>query len=160
SSSGSHRGRPGPTSGAGRVRCRPSKGLPAGARGRRYGPRESSFPSYTKRSQLVSIYHTRTAPCAGSGVTWVAQPAGPVICPRPCRMLSNCTADGRRRAQRRPVVTSWQSIDFFSDESLVDDPYPYFEALRSTCPVLALPHHGVVAVTGYDEATEVYRDID
>jgi cytochrome P450 len=51
-----------------------------------------------------------------------------------------------------------ESIDFFSDQSLVEDPYPYFEALRAECPVLALPHLGVVAVTGYDEATEVYRD--
>ncbi len=54
----------------------------------------------------------------------------------------------------------WQTVDFFSDESLVEDPYPYFEQLRSACPVLALPHHGVVAVTGYDEATDVYRDVD
>ena len=51
-----------------------------------------------------------------------------------------------------------ESIDFFSDGSLVEDPYPYFEELRSACPVLALPHLGVVAVTGYDEATEIYRD--
>jgi cytochrome P450 len=50
------------------------------------------------------------------------------------------------------------SIDFFSDESLVEDPYPYFEQLRSACPVLPLPHLGVVAVTGYDEATAIYRD--
>ena len=52
----------------------------------------------------------------------------------------------------------WQTIDFFTDQSLVEDPYPYFEALRSECPVLMLPHLGVVAVTGYDETTEVYRD--
>lgn len=51
-----------------------------------------------------------------------------------------------------------ESIDYFNDESLVEDPYPYFEELRSACPVLPLPHLGVVAVTGYDEATEVYRD--
>jgi cytochrome P450 len=57
-------------------------------------------------------------------------------------------------------LTGWESIDFFSDESLVENPYPYFEHLRSRCPVAALPHHGVVAVTGYDEASEVYRDID
>ena len=50
------------------------------------------------------------------------------------------------------------SVDFFSDESLVEDPYPYFERLRSACPVLLLPHLGVVAVTGYDEASEIYRD--
>jgi cytochrome P450 len=54
----------------------------------------------------------------------------------------------------------WETRDFFSDQSLVEDPYPYFEELRAACPVLALPHHGVVAVTGYDEAMEVYRDID
>lgn len=57
-------------------------------------------------------------------------------------------------------MTDWTSIDFFTDESLVDDPYPYFEHLRSTCPVQKLPHHGVVAVTGYDEATAVYRDTE
>ncbi len=56
--------------------------------------------------------------------------------------------------------TDWETIDFFSDESLVEDPYPYFEQLRAVCPVQPLPHHGVVAVTGYDEATEVYRDVD
>src|SRR5580658_4795780 len=57
-------------------------------------------------------------------------------------------------------LTDWQTTDFFRDESLNDDPYPYFEELRSAGPVLPLPHHGVVAVTGYDEATEVYRNID
>jgi cytochrome P450 len=55
-------------------------------------------------------------------------------------------------------LTNWQTTDFFFDESLVEDPYPYFEELRSECPVLALPHLGVVAVTGYDETCEVYRD--
>ncbi len=54
----------------------------------------------------------------------------------------------------------WTTIDFFSDRSLVEDPYPYFEELRSACPVLPLPHLGVVAVTGYEEATEVYRDAE
>jgi cytochrome P450 len=57
-------------------------------------------------------------------------------------------------------VTDWKSIDFFFDESLVDDPYPYFDALREECPVVQLPHLGVVAVTGYDEANEVYRDTE
>jgi cytochrome P450 len=51
-----------------------------------------------------------------------------------------------------------EAIDFFSDQSLVDDPYPYFDRLRSHCPVLPVGPHGVVAVTGYEEATEVYRD--
>jgi len=55
-------------------------------------------------------------------------------------------------------LRDWQTIDFFFDQSLVEDPYPYFEELRSECPVLPLPHLGVVAVTGYDETSEVYRD--
>ncbi|KPM54035.1 cytochrome [Frankia sp. CcI49] len=57
-------------------------------------------------------------------------------------------------------MTDWKTIDFFNDESLVENPYPYFDDLRATCPVLPLPHLGVVAVTGYAEATEVYRDVD
>jgi cytochrome P450 len=54
----------------------------------------------------------------------------------------------------------FEQVDFFSDGSLLEDPYPYFEYLRSKCPVTPLPHHGVVAVSGWDEATEVYRDIE
>jgi cytochrome P450 len=57
-------------------------------------------------------------------------------------------------------VSDWQTIDFFTDQSLVEDPYPYFDELRDACPVLHLPHLGVVAVSGYDEAAEVYRDTD
>lgn len=57
-------------------------------------------------------------------------------------------------------MKSWKKIDYFSDESIVEDPYPYFDELRSECPVLRLPHLGVVAVTGYDEASEVYRRAD
>ena len=55
-------------------------------------------------------------------------------------------------------MSDWKSIDFFTDNSLVDDPYPYFDELRGHCPVLPLDHLGVVAVTGYDEASAIYRD--
>jgi cytochrome P450 len=57
-------------------------------------------------------------------------------------------------------VDNYESVDFFTDQSLVEDPYPYFEHLRSQCPVVATPHYGVVAVSGYDEATEIYRNLD
>jgi cytochrome P450 len=57
-------------------------------------------------------------------------------------------------------MTNYESVDFFTDESLLEDPYPYFEHLRSQSPVVAMPHYGVVAVSGYDEATEIYRDHD
>ncbi len=57
-------------------------------------------------------------------------------------------------------MSDWTTIDYFGDESLVEDPYPYLEQLRAQGPVLPLPHLGVVAVTGYDEAHEVYRNTD
>src|ERR1700742_255563 len=55
-------------------------------------------------------------------------------------------------------MSNYDSIDFFTDGSLVPDPHPYFDYLRSQNPVLRLPHYGVVAVTGYEEATEIYKD--
>jgi hypothetical protein len=51
-----------------------------------------------------------------------------------------------------------ESMDFFRDGQLVNDPYPYLAALRSTCPVYREPHHDVVMVTGYDEALTVLGD--
>lgn len=57
-------------------------------------------------------------------------------------------------------MSDYDSIDFFTDPSLVPDPYPYFDYLRSRNPVLRLPHHGVVAVTDYEEAAAVYKDTD
>jgi cytochrome P450 len=55
-------------------------------------------------------------------------------------------------------LTDWTNVDYFNDEALNEDPYAYFDGLRSECPVLPLPSLGVVAVSGYPEATEVYRD--
>ena len=53
------------------------------------------------------------------------------------------------------VMTDFDSINFFTDESLLENPYPYFEYLHSKCPVSLTAHYGVVAITGYDEATEI-----
>jgi cytochrome P450 len=56
-------------------------------------------------------------------------------------------------------MTDLDAVDIFTDESLVEDPYPYFEHLRAQCPVAHLPtRDDVVGVTGYDEAMAVYRD--
>jgi cytochrome P450 family 150 subfamily A5 len=52
------------------------------------------------------------------------------------------------------------AIDFFRDESILPDPYPYFEDLRARCPVLREPYHDVVMVTGYQEALAVYHDVE
>ncbi|MGB7111591.1 MAG: cytochrome P450, partial [Mycobacterium sp.] len=43
-------------------------------------------------------------------------------------------------------MSNFESIDFFTDPSLVPDPHPYFDYLRNQNPVLRLPHHNVVAV--------------
>jgi cytochrome P450 len=50
------------------------------------------------------------------------------------------------------------AVDFFRDEELVADPYPYLDTLRGQCPVRRETHHDVVLVTGYDEAVEVLHD--
>ena len=52
----------------------------------------------------------------------------------------------------------FDDIDFFRGKDLVDDPYPYFDALRSRCPVQREPYHDVVMVTGYEEAVSVYTN--
>jgi cytochrome P450 family 150 subfamily A5 len=50
------------------------------------------------------------------------------------------------------------STDFFTDNGLVADPYPYFAALRQRCPVTREDHHGVTMLTGWQEAVDVYND--
>jgi cytochrome P450 len=55
-------------------------------------------------------------------------------------------------------VTDFETVDFFTDETLVPDPYPYFDHLRSKCPVSQATPFGVLAVTGYDEALAVYKN--
>jgi cytochrome P450 len=50
------------------------------------------------------------------------------------------------------------ALDFFRDDRLVENPYPYFDALRRRCPVTREPHHDVTMVTGWDEAVEVFND--
>jgi cytochrome P450 len=56
-------------------------------------------------------------------------------------------------------VSGPDNLDFFTDKSLVDDPYGYYEQIRR-CPVWREPTHGVVMVSGYDEAVAAQRDTD
>ena len=58
------------------------------------------------------------------------------------------------------ATTDYDTIDFFRDDALVADPYPYFDWLRGQCPVRPERHHGVYMVTGYEEACAVYGDTD
>jgi len=56
------------------------------------------------------------------------------------------------------AVINPTTINFFRDRAVQDDPYPYFDALRSLSPVWQEPRHGVYMVTGYEEALAVYND--
>ncbi|MGE2719462.1 cytochrome P450 [Mycolicibacterium celeriflavum] len=54
--------------------------------------------------------------------------------------------------------TDFDAIDFFTSPAFVPDPHPYFDHLRSKGPVVREPHHGVIAVTGYLDTLEVFKD--
>jgi cytochrome P450 len=56
------------------------------------------------------------------------------------------------------LMTDFDMIDYYTDPSILDDPSPYFEHLRSKCPVAQLPNRDVFAVTGYQELLEVLKD--
>jgi cytochrome P450 len=45
--------------------------------------------------------------------------------------------------------------DFFSDATIVDDPNPYFTAIREQASAIRERHHGAVIVTDYDAVMEV-----
>jgi cytochrome P450 family 150 subfamily A5 len=58
------------------------------------------------------------------------------------------------------TASDYDTIDFFRGNDLVADPYPYFDWLRTQCPVRREPQQDVYMVTGYDEACAVYNDTD
>jgi cytochrome P450 len=57
-------------------------------------------------------------------------------------------------------VTDLATVDYFTDAATAQDPYDYYEYLRSHGPVYQEPHHGVVAVTGYAEVMAAFKDTD
>ncbi|MFV8050597.1 cytochrome P450 [Mycobacterium sp. 48b] len=57
-------------------------------------------------------------------------------------------------------TTNYDTVDYFTDQSLVPDPHPYFDHLRSKCPVVTEPNYGVMAITGFEEATTVLKDTE
>jgi cytochrome P450 len=58
------------------------------------------------------------------------------------------------------MTADFDTVDYFTDQSLVPDPHPYFDHLRSKCPIVREPNYGVLAITGYDEAAVVLKDTD
>ena len=57
-------------------------------------------------------------------------------------------------------MSDYATLDFLTDQSLVPNPYPYFDYLREQNPVLQVPPWGCYAVTGYEEAVAVYKNTD
>ncbi|MFI5718988.1 cytochrome P450 [Nocardia sp. NPDC051750] len=57
-------------------------------------------------------------------------------------------------------MTDLASVNYFTDAQVAQDPYEYLAYLRSRNPVFREPHYGVVAVTGYQEANEAFRNTD
>jgi len=54
-------------------------------------------------------------------------------------------------------MPEFAELDFFTDPSLVEDPYPWFAQVQAECPVWKEPHYGVIAVSGWDLLDTVYR---
>lgn len=58
-------------------------------------------------------------------------------------------------------ATSFEGVDFFTDTTIIDDPYPYFDFVREQRgPVWIDSSYGVAYITGHDEAMQVLRDSD
>ncbi len=57
-------------------------------------------------------------------------------------------------------MSDFDTLKFFSDEALIADPYTYYADQRSQCPVNVDPQQGLMALTGYDAAMSVYRDVE
>jgi cytochrome P450 len=47
-----------------------------------------------------------------------------------------------------------------TDGSLIEDPFPYYEAVRAQGPIYREPNHGMFVFSGYDEILAVYRDVE
>jgi cytochrome P450 len=56
-------------------------------------------------------------------------------------------------------MTELAAADYFSDAAVAQDPYDYWDYLRSQGPVVREPHQGVVAVTGYAEVQAAFKDV-
>jgi cytochrome P450 len=57
-------------------------------------------------------------------------------------------------------MRDFETLDIITDEAVQQDFRPYFEYLRSKCPVAKEPHHGMMIVTGHQPTVEVYQQGD
>jgi cytochrome P450 len=52
----------------------------------------------------------------------------------------------------------FESLDWFTDPDVHQDPFPYYAYLRARGPVIPLPEYNVLAVTDYEEIIRTYWD--
>ena len=57
-------------------------------------------------------------------------------------------------------MTNFDSVDYFTDPTLVPDPHPYYDHIRAKDPVCCPINNGVLAVTGWEAANTVYKDTE
>ena len=57
-------------------------------------------------------------------------------------------------------MTNFDSVDYFTDQSLIGDPHHYFDHIRSQHPACCPINNGVLAVTGWEAANAVYKDVE
>lgn len=55
-------------------------------------------------------------------------------------------------------MQSLEDRDYFTDHSILKDPYAYFEAIRAKGPIYQIPGSGLIVVTGFDEILEVLKN--
>lgn len=61
---------------------------------------------------------------------------------------------------KTPGMTDVIDIDYFTDAEVAQNPYAFWDHLRTRGPVTPEPHHGVVAVTGHQEVQAAFKDVD
>lgn len=57
-------------------------------------------------------------------------------------------------------MSDLDDVDFFTDSTVLRDPYGFLAELRRDNPLRREKHHDVVMVTGYDEGVAIYNDSD
>ena len=60
--------------------------------------------------------------------------------------------------KRLDMTTDFDSVDYFTDPSLVPDPRPYFDHIRSEGPYRAARSQRGFGRTGWETANAVYKD--
>ena len=51
-----------------------------------------------------------------------------------------------------------ESVDYFFDPDILQDPYPYYDHMRAQGPVVPGMQYDAVAITGYEESVAVFND--